>query len=177
MLIGLDAAVVIGHPANMAVALLCVPISLLLAVVLPGNRMLPFGDLAALPFYVLWGVAAARGNMVRGLINAVITIAFILWIGTSLGPLTTELARAAGYRPEGIGGAAAQYQQWSGVALGSHVIPWIVLQLFLPGTSGFWGGIAAAVAFGALWWWVRNDIRAQFIKPTRAGPPAGDKSE
>ena len=62
----------------------------------PGNRMLPFADLAALPFYVLWGVAASRGNMVRGLINAVVILALILWIGTSLGPLTTELARAAG---------------------------------------------------------------------------------
>src|SRR5581483_1657342 len=64
LLIGLDAAVVIGHPANMAVALLCVPLMLVLAVVLPGNRMLPFGDLAALPFYILWAVAAARGNIV-----------------------------------------------------------------------------------------------------------------
>jgi PTS system galactitol-specific IIC component len=169
VLIGLDAAVVIGHPANMAVALLCVPVALLLAVVLPGNRMLPFGDLAALPFYVLWGVAAARGNMVRGLLNAVVTIAFILWIGTSLGPLTTELARAAGFRPEGLGGAAAQYQQWSGVALGSHVIPWIVLQLLQPGTPGFWGGLAAAAVFGALYFWVRNDVRAAFEKPS-SGP-------
>jgi galactitol PTS system EIIC component len=164
VLIGLDAAVVIGHPANMAIALLCVPIALLLAVILPGNRMLPFGDLAALPFYVLWGVAASRGNMVRGLINAIIIVACILWIGTSLGPLTTELARAAGFRPEGLGGAAAQYQQWSGVALGSHVVPWIVLQLFLWGTPGFWMGLAAAVGYGAVWWWVRGDVRAQFVK-------------
>ncbi len=164
VLIGLDAAVVIGHPANMAIALLCVPIALLLAVILPGNRMLPFGDLAALPFYVLWGVAASRGNMVRGLINAVIIVACILWIGTSLGPLTTELARAAGFRPEGLGGTAAQYQQWSGVALGSHVVPWIVLQLFMWGTPGFWVGLAAAVGYGAVWWWVRGDVRAQFVK-------------
>ena len=164
VLIGLDAAVVIGHPANMAVALLCVPIALLLAVVLPGNRMLPFGDLAALPFYVLWGVAASRGNMVRGLINGVIIVALILWIGTSLAPLTTELARAAGFHPEGLGGAAAQYQSWSGVALGSHVVPWIVLQLFRPGTPGFWMGLAAALGYGGVWWWVRNDIRDQFVK-------------
>jgi PTS system galactitol-specific IIC component len=162
VLIGLDAAVVIGHPANMAVALLCVPIALLLAVVLPGNRMLPFGDLAALPFYVLWGVAASRGNMVRGLVNAIVILACILWIGTSLGPLTTELARAAGFHPEGLGGAAAGYQQWSGVALGSHVVPWIVLQLFQPGTSGFYAGLAAAAVYAAVWWWVRNDVTKEF---------------
>ena len=173
VLIGLDAAVVIGHPANMAVALLCVPIALLLAVVLPGNRMLPFADLAALPFYVLWGVAASRGNMVRGLINAVVILALILWIGTSLGPLTTDLARAAGFHPDagGVAGAsvdASRYQYWSGIALGSHVVPWIVLQLMRPGTPHFWMGLAAAVAFGLVWYWVRNDIRNEFAKEIAA---------
>jgi PTS system galactitol-specific IIC component len=162
LLIGLDAAVVIGHPANMAIALLCVPIMLLLAVVLPGNRMLPFADLAALPFYVLWGVAASRGNMVRGLLNAIVILVFILWIGTSLGPLTTQLAQAAGFRPEGVGDAAGQYQEWSGVALGSHVVPWIVLQLFRPGTRGFWFGLGAAAVYAAAWYWVRKDTRAAF---------------
>ncbi|HEY2517880.1 MAG TPA: PTS transporter subunit IIC [Polyangiaceae bacterium] len=162
VLIGLDAAVVIGHPANMAVALLCVPIALLLAVVLPGNRMLPFGDLAALPFYVLWGVAASRGNMVRGLINAVFILCGILWIGTSLAPLTTELARAAHFAPQGLGTAAGGYREWSGVALGSHVVPWIVLQLFRPGSPMFAAGIAAAFVYGGLWWWVRGEIRSQF---------------
>jgi galactitol PTS system EIIC component len=166
VLIGLDAAVVIGHPANMAVALLCVPIALLLAVVLPGNRMLPFGDLAALPFYVLWGVAASRGNMVRGLINAIVILCFILWIGTSLAPLTTELARAAHFAPEGLGGEAGHYREWSGVALGSHVVPWIVLQLFRPGTLAI--GIACALAYGGVWWWVRGEIRAQFAEQIAA---------
>jgi PTS system galactitol-specific IIC component len=163
VLIGLDAAVVIGHPANMAVALLCVPIALLLAVVLPGNRMLPFGDLAALPFYVLWGVAASRGNMVRGLVNAVVILCGILWIGTSLAPLTTELARAAHFAPEGLAGEAGHYREWSGIALGSHVVPWIVLQLFRRETFGI--GAVAAVLYGAVWWWVRGEIRAQFAEP------------
>jgi PTS system galactitol-specific IIC component len=164
LLIGLDAAVVIGHPANMAVALLCVPLALLLAVVLPGNRMLPFGDLAALPFYLLWGVAASRGNMVRGLINGVVILCGILWIGTSLAPLTTELARAAHFAPLGLGGEAGNYREWSGVALGSHVIPWIVLQLFRPGTPMFAVGVAAAVGYAGVWWWVRGEIRSQFAE-------------
>lgn len=169
VLIGLDAAVVIGHPANMAVALLCVPIMLLLAVVLPGNRMLPFGDLAALPFYVLWGVAASRGNMIRGLLNSIIILALILWIGTSLGPLTTELARKAGWNPSGISGAE-QYTQWSGVALGSHVVPWIVLQLFQVKTMAV--GVASALGFGAVWWWVRNDLREQYAGEIAAADEA-----
>ncbi|MBK7396119.1 MAG: PTS galactitol transporter subunit IIC [Myxococcales bacterium] len=173
VLIGLDAAVVIGHPANMAIALLCVPIALLLAVVLPGNRMLPFGDLAALPFYILWGVAASRGNMIRGLINSIVIIALILWIGTSLGPLTTELARKAGWAPEGIAGAQG-YTQWSGVALGSHVVPWIVLQLFRKQTMLV--GIASALGFGLVWFWVRNEVREQYAEEIAAAAKAREES-
>jgi PTS system galactitol-specific IIC component len=179
-LIGLDAAVVIGHPSNMAVALLCVPIALVLAVVLPGNRMLPFADLAALPFYVLWAVAAARGNIVRGLLNAVVAIAFILWIGTSLGPLTTEVARAAHLGPpKGVVETAADYQLWSGVALGSHVIPWIVVQLFRRET--FPTGALAAVIYGLAWFWMRREILANHaaeIEKARAlgaGPQAAEE--
>jgi PTS system galactitol-specific IIC component len=146
----------------MAIALLCVPISLLLALVLPGNRMLPFGDLAALPFYILWGVAASRGNMVRGLINSIFILAGILWIGTSLAPLTTELARAAHFAPEGLAGTAGHYREWSGLALGSHIVPWIVLSLFRPGAPSFLIGVAAAAAYGGIWWWVRGEIRSQY---------------
>jgi PTS system galactitol-specific IIC component len=162
--IGLDAAVVIGHPANMAIALLCVPLVLLLALVLPGNRMLPFGDLAALPFYVLWGVAAARGHLLRGLVNSVVILCGILLIGTSLAPLTTELARAAHFEPQGLGAAAGHYTQWSGIALGSHVVPWIVLQLFRPGTPGFYRGLAAAFLYAGAWWWARGEVRARFLE-------------
>jgi PTS system galactitol-specific IIC component len=164
VLIGLDAAVVIGHPANMAVALVCIPLALLIAMVLPGNRMLPFGDLAALPFYILWGVAAARGNMVRGLINALVTIVLILWIGTSLGPLTTDLAKAAHFAPKDLGADARDYPYWSGVALGSHLVPWIVVQLVTPGSTGFWIGALAAVAFALIWLWVRKDIRREYAQ-------------
>lgn len=169
VLIGLDAAVVIGHPANMAVALLCVPIALLLAMVLPGNRMLPFADLAALPFYVLWGVAASRGNMVRGLINAVVILCLILWIGTDLAGLTTELARAAHFETTGVGADASQYPEWSGVALGSHVVPWIVLQLFRPGTPRFWMGLGAAAFYALVWWWVRGEVKKRY--PSKEPPP------
>jgi PTS system galactitol-specific IIC component len=176
LLIGLDAAVVIGHPANMAVALLCVPIALVLAVVLPGNRMLPFADLAALPFYILWAVAAARGNIVRGLVNATVVLALILWIGTSLGPLTTEVARAAHLGPpKGVAETASEYQLWSGVALGSHVIPWIVVQLFQPGT--FAVGAVCAVLYGLAWLWVRGEIRSLYAAEIEAARLARSPGE
>jgi galactitol PTS system EIIC component len=173
VLIGLDAAVVIGHPANMAIGLLSVPLILVLAVVVPGNRMLPFGDLAALPFYVLWGVAASRGNMIRGLVNAVVILVCILWIGTSLAPVTTELARQVpGFDAAKLASGAGNYQEWSGVALGSHVLPWIVLQLFSPASKGFFKGLAAAAFYLGAWYWVRNDIQRQYKTEIQAAKSA-----
>src|SRR5690606_37424584 len=100
--IGLDAAVVIGNPANMAVALLMVPITLLLAVVLPWNEMLPFADLAVLPFTVIWAVAASRGNIVRGLVNAIVVVMIVLFMATNLAELTTTMGQSVGFAiPEG----------------------------------------------------------------------------
>jgi PTS system galactitol-specific IIC component len=94
-----------------------------------------------------------------------------------LGPLTTELARAAHFRPEGLGGEAAHYELWSGVALGSHVVPWIVLQLLQPGTPMFWVGLAVAFAFGGVWWWVRGEIRTQFAAEIAAKEKALREAE
>jgi galactitol-specific phosphotransferase system IIC component len=105
--------------------------------------------------------------MVRGLLHAVVVIAFILWIGTSLGPLTTEVARAAHLGPpQGVADTAAQYQLWSGVALGSHVIPWIIVQLFQPAT--FAVGALSALLYGLAWFWVKGEIRSLYAAEIEA---------
>ncbi|MER2106600.1 MAG: PTS transporter subunit IIC [Solibacillus sp.] len=156
--IGLDAALVIGNPSNMAVALLMVPITILLAVILPYNNMLPFADLSVLPFTVIWAVAAARGNILRGLINAIITVFIVLFIATNIADVVTTMGRAVGFDfPEG----AAMI---SGIDVGSHILPWIILRLMDPSNAYFYVAIGAAIFYAAIWYWVRNDIRKQFAK-------------
>jgi PTS system galactitol-specific IIC component len=160
--IGLDAAVVIAHPSGMAVALVLVPISLLLAMVLPGNRMLPFADLAVLAFYIIWAVACSRGNIVRGLVNGTLVVIAILYIGSDLAGATTGLARSAGFAPDAAD--AARYVEWSGIALGSHVLPWIILRLFDPRAPQFYWALGAAILYALAWLWVRGDIRRQLAE-------------
>ncbi|WNS81028.1 PTS transporter subunit IIC [Domibacillus sp. DTU_2020_1001157_1_SI_ALB_TIR_016] len=156
--IGLDTAIVIGHPANMAVALLMVPITILLAVILPYNNMLPFADLSVLPFTVVWAVAAARGNIIRGLINSIFTLMIVFFLATNLADLATTMGRAVGFAfPEGA-------TLISGIDLGSHVLPWIILRLLDPSNPYFFAAIGAAVVYASLWYWVRNDIRKQYAK-------------
>ena len=43
--IGLDSAVGVGHPVTLAISFILVPLCIFLAVILPGNKVLPFADL------------------------------------------------------------------------------------------------------------------------------------
>jgi galactitol PTS system EIIC component len=98
--IGLDAAVAIGHPANVATGLISVPIAMILAILLNQigvNRMLPFTDLAILPFYAIWAVGWSRGNIFRGVINMMVFITGMLIIATQLAPYLTQMGKDVGF--------------------------------------------------------------------------------
>ena len=49
-LIGLDPALLLGHTSVVSASLIFIPLTILIAVVVPGNQVLPFGDLATIGF-------------------------------------------------------------------------------------------------------------------------------
>ena len=53
--IGLDTAVTLGHPTTIAVGLLLIPIMLILASILPGNKVLPLAAPAGSTVLYLYG--------------------------------------------------------------------------------------------------------------------------
>ncbi|WP_121614563.1 PTS galactitol transporter subunit IIC [Virgibacillus halodenitrificans] len=97
LFIGMDSAISVGHPAVLSASLLMVPITLLLAVILPGNTVLPFGDLATIPFLICLMVPVFKGNLIRTVIAATIYISAGLYIATWVSPLFTEMANNAGF--------------------------------------------------------------------------------
>ncbi|WP_299024174.1 PTS transporter subunit IIC [uncultured Thermanaerothrix sp.] len=100
--IGLDSAILIGHPAAIASALVLVPIAILLSIILPGNRVILFADLAVIPFVVAMTAPVMRGNVLRIVIAGTITLAIGFYIATSMAPLFTSAAVASGFSlPEG----------------------------------------------------------------------------
>jgi PTS system galactitol-specific IIC component len=100
--IGMDSALAIGHPAAIASSLILVPIVLGLAVLVPGNKVLPFGDLATIPFIVCMMVPIFRGNVIRTVIAGTIALGLGLLLATYISPLFTEAARLANFSfPEG----------------------------------------------------------------------------
>lgn len=122
--IGLDAAVAIGHPSVIATALILVPITVALAVILPGNNVLPFGDLATIPFIVAFIVGAARGNIVHSVIAGTIVIAMSLYMATDVAAFHTQMAIDAKFNmPEGA-------SMISSIDQGGNLINYVIYKIF-----------------------------------------------
>src|SRR5699024_1954938 len=122
--VGLDAAVALGHPAVISTALILVPITVVLAIILPGNALLPFGDLATIPFIVAFIVGAARGNIVHSVIVGTVMIAISLYIATDVAPIFTDMATNASFEmPEGS-------TQISSIDQGGNIVNWVIYKLF-----------------------------------------------
>jgi len=95
--IGLDSAVLVGHPSAISTGLLLVPIAILLSIILPGNRMLLFADLAVLPFLCAQIAPMAKGNIVRMVFVGTILLIFGFYFSNALAPVITEVAGGAGF--------------------------------------------------------------------------------
>jgi PTS system galactitol-specific IIC component len=100
--IGLDSAILIGHPAAISSALVLVPVAILLSTILPGNRVILFADLAVIPFVVAMFAPLMRGNIFRMIVAGTITLAVGFYIATAMADLFTSAAVASGFAmPEG----------------------------------------------------------------------------
>lgn len=135
--IGLDSAIAIGHPATIASSLLLVPIVLVLAVILPGNRVLPFGDLATIPFIVCLMVPIFRGNVFRTVITGAVAIGLGLYIATWISPMFTTAAANASFEfPENA-------TTISSLVDGANPLTWVIMMVSKLGVLGM-------VVFGIL---------------------------
>lgn len=100
--IGLDSAILIGHPAAISTALVLVPIAILLSLILPGNQVILFADLAIIPFVVALFAPLMKGNIVRMIVAGTLELAVGFYIATSMAPIFTQAAVDAGFAmPEG----------------------------------------------------------------------------
>lgn len=133
--IGLDSAVLVGHPSAISTGLLLVPIAILLSIILPGNRMLLFADLAVLPFLCAQIAPMAKGNIVRMVFVGTILLIFGFYFANAVAPAITAIAGGAGFAiPENavMISSIADGFVWSPLAfllLGKH-LGWIGIGLF-----------------------------------------------
>lgn len=127
--IGLDPAILLGDSEVVTAGILFIPITLLIAVLMPGNRILPFGDLATIGFFIAIAVAVHKGNLFRTLISGSCIMAMTIWITNQTIPWTTQLALNGGVIKAG--------EFYAAMDQGGCPITYIFTQLFtrdnLPG--------------------------------------------
>jgi PTS system galactitol-specific IIC component len=94
---GMDSAILVADPANIASSMLLIPITIFLAVVLPGNEVLPVADLVAIIYSLPLIIAFCRGNIFKTLILGIILMSANLYVATWTAPLMTQASTMIGY--------------------------------------------------------------------------------
>lgn len=94
--IGLDPAVLLGDSQVVTAGVLFIPLTLVIAMLVPGNRVLPFGDLATISYFIAIAVAIHRGNLFRTLVSGSGILYMTIWITNQTIPWMTELGKITG---------------------------------------------------------------------------------
>lgn len=123
--IGLDIAVAIGNPAIISTALLLTPIAVVLAFILPGNTVLPLGDLANLAVMASMVVLSTKGNVFRAVLIAIPIMIGDLYIASAIAPFITTMAKDVNFNfPEGSSGLVSSFLD------GGNPLRYWLLQIF-----------------------------------------------
>ena len=149
--IGMSPALVIGHPATLVVSLLLIPVTLVLAVVLPGNEFLPLASLAGM-FYVFPLVLPyTKGNVVKTFIIGLVVIILGLYMVTNLAHWFTLAAQDV-YAVTGDE-AVAIPQGFAGGSLDFAASPlaWLIFK-FTYGLKWIGSGILVVGTMALMWW-------------------------
>lgn len=160
-LIGLDPALLLGHTSVVSASLIFIPLTILIAVLLPGNQVLPFGDLATIGFFVAIAVAVHQGNLFRTLISGVIIMSMTLWIATQTIAYHTQLAANAGTLKAG--------EQVASMDQGGSPITYLMIQVLTFENIVGMSIIAAIYFFGVFLTWRRakayeKEVAAQTVQ-------------
>ncbi len=127
--IGMSPALVIGHPTTLVVSLLLIPVTILLAVILPGNQFLPLASLAGMFYVFPLVLPITKGNVLKTFIIGFVAMLIGLYFVTDLAPSFTKAAQdvyantqdAAVKIPDGFDGGALDFA--------SSPFSWIIFHL------------------------------------------------
>lgn len=120
--IAVDPAVLLGDSQVVTAGLIFIPLTLLIAMLQPGNHVLPFGDLATISFFIAITVAVHKGNLFRILISGSVIMYMTLWISNQTYLWVTELGKSSGTITGGLPVAALDQ--------GGSPITYVFIQLF-----------------------------------------------
>lgn len=156
--IGLDWPILAGRSEMWVVGIFLVPVMLLIAMIMPGNAVLPMGGIINLCLIVP-ALIITGGNILRMFILGIITTPLFLFVGTQFAPTITELATKVGT----IDIPAGQMITWSGLEAP------LFRYIFVKGAeivNGNFVGIILVAAWLVLWGYYVKEMKAREAKIT-----------
>lgn len=137
--IGLDWPILAGHPSTYAAGIIFVPIYLLLAIALPGSRVLPFGSLGD-PWVLSMVGVLVGGDLIRMIISGIFVMSAYFLTATYFAQPLTTFAQSVGYEmPE-----TASVVTWIGTS--PYNVPAVEMAK-LNFTSIIWAVVLAALVY------------------------------
>lgn len=166
--IGINDATGYGEPATLISGIILIPILLLLAVILPGNRTLPLVDLIAISFIIQPFVAASNGNIFKTVLLSAIWFAIGLYICTWTAPLFTQVYAQFAVTPLEAGTMVT-----SGMIANKPIVGGL---LFMPILNFKWVGAAIllVIYFPIYFLFKRNKARIQQFMEDQAALDVAD---
>ena len=138
MVIGLDWPILAGNPEIWVSIILTIPVALLVAIVLPGNSVLPFGNLMNVCVCAA-AFVSCKGDMRKMLIISFLMVPILCWSASDFAPMLNDLAiKTGGTVPDG------QMLAWWGMDIAE--LRWAVIEA----CRLHIGGIIACIAVAAL---------------------------
>ncbi len=157
LIVALDTGFLMGHKSIIMTGLILMALAILIALVLPGNKVLPLGDLPNLISVMALSVLMFRGNVFRAVLAGIPVIVIFLMISSEMAPLFTDLARKTPSFEAGGAGLITAFTD------GGNPIRFLVFHLY---QGKLWAVVASALLLVSTYFaWVRfKHLSAAHIK-------------
>jgi galactitol PTS system EIIC component len=139
LIVALDTGFLMGHKSVIMTGLILMALSIVIALILPGNKVLPLGDLPNLLSVMSLSVLMLRGNVFRAVLAGIPVVITFLLIASHMAPLYTELAlKTPSFNAQGLG-------QITAFTDGGHQVRFVLFALY-QGQLWAWGALALLMA-------------------------------
>lgn len=96
LLIGMDIALALGDPITITASVICVPLVILMAFLIPGNNFFPTSMLTTIIFFAAIPAMASKGNLLRTVVATVVVQAIIMFFANLIAPEASVMLTTLG---------------------------------------------------------------------------------
>lgn len=140
--IGVDTALILGEPSVLVTGIFLIPISIGLALILPGVSFIPLGDLSLMMILLPSVVISNKGNVIRSLLLGIPIIIGHLYASTAMADVYTEMAHTSNLDLQGYEGTITSFID------GGNLIRFSIVQAF---NGQPWAYATSAIIIGLMY--------------------------